>query len=104
MDDSQSELQNTKFKPQSSKRYMNFVKKTQRLIDVEVGESSQTTQDSQNMDDPMDVDDPQSGELIPDIDPITKAPLENPVRNKHCNHIYGYDSVKQSLQRNSRLR
>lgn len=90
-----------KFKAQTSKRYMDFVKKTQRMVDVESGE---TSQNSQNMNDSMDVDEAASGEIISDIDPITKQQLVRPVRNKHCKHIYGYDSVLQSLQRNPRLR
>lgn len=90
-----------KFKAQSSKRYTDFVKTAQRMIDIESAEASQG---SQNLDDSMDVDQPQSSQLISDIDPITKQPLQRPVRNKHCKHIYGYDSVLQSLQRNPRLR
>lgn len=101
LDDQRQETQ-AKFKAQTSKRYMDFVKKTQRLIDVESAESSQHTQGN----DSMDIDDggTQSGELISDIDPITKKQLVHPVRNKHCKHIYGYDSVLQSLQVNPRLR
>ncbi len=38
------------------------------------------------------------------IDPITKGPLIRPVRNRHCNHIYGYQSVLDSLAINRRLR
>lgn len=38
------------------------------------------------------------------IDPITKGALVRPVRNKHCNHIYGYQSVVDSLAINRRLR
>lgn len=80
---------------------MDFVKKAQRLVDVEVGEPSQR---SENLDASMDVDDSQPSELISDIDPLTKKQLVHPVRNKHCNHIYGYDSVLQLLQQNPRLR
>lgn len=46
----------------------------------------------------------QTADKIADIDPLTKQPLQNPVRNKICNHIYGRDSVMQSLQQNPRLR
>lgn len=90
-----------KFKPQSSKRYTDFVKKAQRLVDIETAESSQASQD---VDMTIDLDSSQSQEHIPDIDPITKQKLEHPVRNKHCNHIYGFNSVQQSIQQNSRLR
>lgn len=41
---------------------------------------------------------------IPDIDPLTKRPLENPCRNRLCNHVYGMDSVVEALQTNTRLR
>lgn len=99
LEDQRNESQ-PKFKAQTSKRYMDFVKKTQRLIDAESAESSQNTQGN----DSMDIDDASSGEFIPDIDPITKKQLEHPVRNKHCNHIYGYDSVLQLVQQNPRLR
>lgn len=73
----------------------------QRLVDVEAGEPSQRSQD---LDASMDVDDSQPNELISDIDPITKTQLVHPVRNKNCNHVYGYDSVLQLLQKNPRLR
>ncbi|KAJ6643105.1 E3 SUMO-protein ligase NSE2 [Pseudolycoriella hygida] len=38
------------------------------------------------------------------IDPLTKGPLLRPVRNIHCGHTYGYQSVMDSLQINPRLR
>lgn len=41
---------------------------------------------------------------INEIDPITKGALLNPVRNIKCNHIYGRDSVQNSLRINPRLR
>lgn len=90
------------FKPQISKRYTDFAKKAQRLVDVERNDASQSTSANMSMD--IDEDMAASGELIPDIDPITKQKLMRPVRNKNCNHIYGYNSVLQSLQQNSRLR
>lgn len=90
-----------KFKAHTSKRFTDFVKKAQRSVDVERADTSQSSQ-SANMS--IDDDLSHAEELIPDIDPITKRKLERPVRNKHCNHIYGYDSVLQSLQQTSRLR
>lgn len=69
-------------------RYKEFVRTASRLRD-----------DSQT-----DDLESQTAHKIVDIDPLTKKPLENPVRNKICNHIYGKDSVVQSLQRNGRLR
>lgn len=95
MNESQS-----KFKEQSSKRYLDFMRKAQQIIRIEQGDVnvSQSSQIS------MDEDISQPNEVISNIDPITKKLLENPVRNKHCCHIYGYQSVLQSLQHNSRLR
>lgn len=90
-----------KFKAQSSKRYLDFMKKAQQMIRIERGDDANVSQSSQMQ---MDEDISQPNEVISDIDPITKKRLENPVRNKHCRHIYGYQSVLQSLQRNSRLR
>ena len=46
----------------------------------------------------------QTGSMISDIDPISKGPLENPVRNSICGHIYGRNTVLQSLQMNRNLR
>lgn len=77
------------------------MKKAQQTIRIERGDDANVSQSSQM---PMDEDISQPNEVISDIDPITKKRLENPVRNKHCRHIYGYQSVLQSLQRNSRLR
>lgn len=99
LEDQRNESQ-PKFKAQTSKRYTDFVKKTQRMVDAESADASQNTQGN----DSMDIDDANSGELISEFDPITKKPLEHPVRNKRCNHVYGYDSVLQSLQQNPRLR
>lgn len=43
-------------------------------------------------------------EMVPEIDPITKRPLERPCRNAVCGHIYGMDSVQEALQTNARMR
>lgn len=77
------------------------MKKAQQSVRIERGNIAETSQSSQMA---IDDDISQPDELISDIDPITKKQLEHPVRNKHCNHIYGYDSVLQSVQRNPRLR
>lgn len=49
-------------------------------------------------------DEVQMTQHIIDIDPITKQPLQNPCRNILCGHIYGMDSIKESLKQNSMLR
>lgn len=78
-----------------SKRYTDFVKKIGQIERFHEGETS-----TQDIDDDLS----RVADRINDIDPITKQPLENPVRNKQCGHIYGRDSVVQSLQMNRRLR
>lgn len=49
-------------------------------------------------------DDIEMGEVIPDIDPITKRPIEKPCRNIVCQHIYDLESMKQALQTAGRMR
>lgn len=41
-------------------------------------------------------------DTIVDIDPITKKPLENPVRNKKCGHIYGKASITEAIYSSGR--
>lgn len=43
-------------------------------------------------------------ENIPDIDPITKRPIEKPCRNRICGHIYDMDSMTESLKSTGRMR
>lgn len=43
-------------------------------------------------------------EVIPDIDPITKRPIQKPCRNKNCEHIYDMNSMIESLQTTGRMR
>lgn len=83
------------FNPEYSKRYKDFAKKINRVevMFAEEGSSQQIDEDVQAV-----------NNHIEHIDPITKQPLKNPVRNKHCNHVYGKESVMALLQQNSRLR
>lgn len=36
-------------------------------------------------------------DFVPPIDPISKMPFKNPVRNTVCNHLYDADSIKSLL-------
>lgn len=42
--------------------------------------------------------------FIPVVDPITKGPLLDPVKNKYCGHFYGNDSMLQTLRTNAKFR
>lgn len=41
---------------------------------------------------------------IPKVDPVTKGPLVHPVKNRFCQHIYGKNSITESLKQSDRLR
>lgn len=36
--------------------------------------------------------------MLPTIDPISKEPMMNPVRNKHCNHVFEEQSIAQYIR------
>ncbi|CAG7721370.1 unnamed protein product [Allacma fusca] len=38
--------------------------------------------------------------MLPNIDPITKRPMMNPVRNKFCNHVFEESSIRQYIETN----
>lgn len=43
-------------------------------------------------------------ENIPTVDPLTKKPLQNPVRNKICKHVYDKMSMLEAIRVNPRVR
>lgn len=51
----------------------------------------------QNMNQTMTVDGMEIDEVISTVDPISKGQIHNPVRNKHCNHIYDKDTITQAI-------
>lgn len=88
----------------SSERMKSFL----HLLDTlnqETGSSSHQNASSLNLDS-IDIHDDQINSQIhvPEVDPLTKAPLENPVKNIICGHIYGKISVQRSLEINDKLR
>uniref|UniRef100_A0A182NHZ7 E3 SUMO-protein ligase NSE2 n=1 Tax=Anopheles dirus TaxID=7168 RepID=A0A182NHZ7_9DIPT len=88
-----------KKKPQvrGHKRYKDFVHYAKPLLKPSAG----ATQDDQ---------DGADGELVIEsdgsnmIDPITKRPLEVPVRNKQCSHVYEKSAIEELLKQNPRTR
>jgi hypothetical protein len=44
------------------------------------------------------VDGMQIEEILSTIDPISKGQIRNPVRNKHCKHIYDLDTIKEAIK------
>jgi len=43
-------------------------------------------------------------EELQTIDPITKQPLKNPVKNKICGHVYERATVNEAIELNKRMR
>lgn len=92
------QLENTTIAdPTESVRFKQF-ERNARLILLSDEEFSQAGSNRVESDDFIMED------VVCDIDPITKGPLENPVRNKICGHIYGKTSIVESLKMNQRLR
>lgn len=88
--------QKKRFKPKDSKRYQAFVQDLNKVDAPQTGTSSvANTSNSEVF--------TMTG-TVNEIDPITKGPLEDPVRNKHCKHIYGKLSISQSIQLNPNIR
>lgn len=77
------------------------MKKLDRLIKSHNSQDNSQLQDSLVIDEDIST---QGGIYCNDIDPLTKGPLENPVRNRICNHVYGKQTVMLSIQKNPRLR
>lgn len=85
------------FMPKDSRRYKNFQKdlehavnkaKNANVLDESVALTEEQLNESQHA----------------YLDPITKRPIENPVRNKRCNHIYGKNSITELIRQNPRCR
>ncbi|XP_055629954.1 E3 SUMO-protein ligase NSE2-like [Toxorhynchites rutilus septentrionalis] len=77
------------------KRYKDFMAQTKMLLTLAEDQRNGT----EMVDDDLHVE-----ETICDIDPITKRPLEIPVRNKICNHVYEKSSIEALLKNNPRTR
>lgn len=91
----QSKIAPSKSNVKSLKRYKDFISQAKLLLTDDEGGSST----NQPYDDDLEVE-----ETICDIDPITKRPLEIPVRNRKCNHVYEKSSIESLIKNNARTR
>ncbi|XP_055610825.1 E3 SUMO-protein ligase NSE2-like [Uranotaenia lowii] len=77
------------------KRYKEFVAQAKLVLNP----SDNTSSNEQVIDEDLQVE-----ETICDIDPITKRPLQVPVRNKSCKHIYEKSAIETLIKNNPRTR
>uniref|UniRef100_A0A182MR03 E3 SUMO-protein ligase NSE2 n=1 Tax=Anopheles culicifacies TaxID=139723 RepID=A0A182MR03_9DIPT len=94
----ESKLDNKKPQVRGHKRYKEFVQFAKPLLNPSLDE--QSTQERNDGDDDLVIE----GDDSNSIDPITKRPMEVPVRNKQCNHVYEKSSIEQLLEQNPRVR
>ncbi|GAB0094950.1 E3 SUMO-protein ligase NSE2 [Sergentomyia squamirostris] len=73
-----------------SKKYRKFLQFKQAYLD---GAGPSTTSEEMTV-----------TETVQTVDPFTKKPLQNPVRNKTCNHVYDRDCLKNIIKLNNRVR
>ncbi|XP_058833661.1 E3 SUMO-protein ligase NSE2-like [Topomyia yanbarensis] len=88
----QSNISASKSNVKALKRYKDFIAQAKMLL-------SDNDDNAQDVDEDLQVED-----TICDIDPITKRPLEIPVRNKKCNHVYEKASIEMLIKNNPRTR
>lgn len=65
---------------------------------------AETEAEEVELDDSVEMDEGEYQEVIPELDPITKQPLRDPVRNSVCGHIYGKVAMLEILKNNARTR
>uniref|UniRef100_A0A182XYS2 E3 SUMO-protein ligase NSE2 n=1 Tax=Anopheles stephensi TaxID=30069 RepID=A0A182XYS2_ANOST len=94
----ETKLEKKKTQAKSHKRYKDFVQYAKPLLNPSL--EGQSTDRGQNNDDDLMIED----DITTMIDPITKRPLEVPVRNKQCNHVYEKTAIEQLLVQNPRTR
>uniref|UniRef100_A0A2M3ZCB6 E3 SUMO-protein ligase NSE2 n=1 Tax=Anopheles braziliensis TaxID=58242 RepID=A0A2M3ZCB6_9DIPT len=90
---------NKKVQVKGHKRYKDFVQFAKPLLDPASADISDQQQQPASDEELIMEDDPSSM-----IDPILKKPLEVPVRNMVCNHVYEKSSIEQLLKMNANTR
>jgi E3 SUMO-protein ligase NSE2 len=90
--------------PKGSQRYMKFAKDLEDLQyvakDIEAPAQSGSSVAVGGDDDLMVQDD----DTHVHIDPISKNPIKDPVRNVICKHVYDKATIEESIKLNNRLR
>uniref|UniRef100_A0A182PQJ1 E3 SUMO-protein ligase NSE2 n=1 Tax=Anopheles epiroticus TaxID=199890 RepID=A0A182PQJ1_9DIPT len=94
----ESNLDRNKPDVRRHKRYKDFVQYAKPLLEPSL--QGQSTQEQSNEDNDLVIE----GNVGDMIDPILKRPLEVPVRNKQCNHIYEKHAIEELLRQNPRTR
>lgn len=51
-------------------------------------------------DSPESDEDDYDESVLPSIDPVTMAPIENPIRNRFCNHVFDELSMANYIEKN----
>ena len=80
-------------------RYQKFVKD---LEDVQFASDTQT--DASIAEALVQVDDMTIEQGATRVDPITKNPIQKPVINKICKHIYDHTSITEAIRMNPRIK
>lgn len=70
-----------------SQRYKKFVSDVENIIETKNNQTNNK----------VTTDEVQADEFIVSIDPITKMPITEPVRNIRCNHIYDKVSIMKCI-------
>ncbi|XP_063705284.1 E3 SUMO-protein ligase NSE2-like [Culicoides brevitarsis] len=84
-------LKNSKQDVKTSGQYKEMMEIANNYFNIAAGDIMTTN--STNVDDDLAIE-----ENIPTVDPLTKCPLENPVKNKICGHIYGKNSMEAAIK------
>ncbi|XP_062553604.1 E3 SUMO-protein ligase NSE2-like [Armigeres subalbatus] len=79
------------------KRYKEFITHTGSILQIDILPPSSGRAHSD--DEEMEME-----EVIQNLDPITKRPLEVPVRNKLCKHVYEKSAIEEMVRTNPRTR
>lgn len=84
--------------PHGTERYKNFEQKLEDLQFVNNQPGTSNVTQAVTVDGMVVQDSTQA------IDPITKNPIREPVRNKLCKHIYDRESITSAIGMNKRIR